>query len=93
VSRVIDEPRVAVMVRDVARLSRDLGITTIAEGVETAATAETLGDLGIDWGKGIISRHPPSLKPRVSRRTRSFRTGSARRGLEAMKHIHVRWDR
>lgn len=60
VNRVVDEPRVAVMVRDVARLSRDLGITTIAEGVETAATAETLRELGIDWGQGYYFA-PPTL--------------------------------
>ncbi len=52
VSRVAEEPRVAMIVRDMAQLGRDLGITTIAEGVETAATAETLQDLGIDWGQG-----------------------------------------
>lgn len=58
VSRVTKEPRVAVIVRDIARLGRDLGIATIAEGIETAATAKTLQELGIDWGQGYYFATP-----------------------------------
>ena len=52
VERVASEQRMAAIVRDIAHLGHDLGITTIAEGIEDADTARTLLDLGIDWGQG-----------------------------------------
>jgi EAL domain-containing protein (putative c-di-GMP-specific phosphodiesterase class I) len=40
------------MVRSVIDLAREQGITTIAECVEDAATADLLRELGADWGQG-----------------------------------------
>ncbi len=52
VERVTSEKRMAAIVRDIARLGHDLGITTIAEGIEDADTADALLGLGVDWGQG-----------------------------------------
>ncbi len=58
VERVASEQRMAAIVRDIARLGHDLGITTIAEGIEDAATAHALLDLGVDWGQGYHFGRP-----------------------------------
>ena len=58
VVRAVTEKRVASIVHDIARLGRDLGITTIAEGVETAESADTVRDLGVDWGQGYYFAVP-----------------------------------
>jgi len=58
VARVTTEKRVAVIVADIARLGQDLGITTIAEGIENADIAETIQELGIDWGQGFYFGRP-----------------------------------
>jgi PAS domain S-box-containing protein len=46
------------VIRAIAEAARALGITTIAEFVESAATAETLRDLGIDDGQGFHFGRP-----------------------------------
>ncbi len=53
VARITSEKRMAAIIGDIARLGHDLGITTIAEGIEDAETAEALLALGIDWGQGF----------------------------------------
>ena len=45
-------PKVLGMVKSIIALARDQGITTIAECVEDAASAELLRELGADWGQG-----------------------------------------
>ena len=58
VNRVTQDPRTAAMIRSIASLARDLGLTTIAEGIEDASTAKTLCDLGVDWGQGYYFGKP-----------------------------------
>ena len=53
VVRVTSDRRVAAIIHDIARLGHDLGITTIAEGIEGADTADALLALDIDWGQGF----------------------------------------
>jgi diguanylate cyclase (GGDEF)-like protein len=53
-----DNPKVLAMVRGIIRLARDQGITTIAECVEDAATADLLTELGVDWGQGWYFGRP-----------------------------------
>ncbi len=53
VARVTYEKRMAAIIRDIAHLGHDLGITTIAEGIEGADTADALLALDIDWGQGF----------------------------------------
>ncbi len=45
-------PKVLGMVKSIIALARDQGLTTIAECVEDAATADLLRELGADWGQG-----------------------------------------
>lgn len=62
------------LVRGVAAIARELGMQTIAEGVEDAVTYRVLGDYGIDRAQGfLIARPAPVLTDRrpVQERIRS----------------------
>lgn len=48
----IAEPRVLSIVRGIRAVAADLGITTLAEYVETPQQVELLRDVGIDWAQG-----------------------------------------
>lgn len=50
--------RVLSMVKSVVMLAQTLGVTTIAECVEDARTAEILRDMGVDWGQGYHFGYP-----------------------------------
>jgi PAS domain S-box-containing protein len=53
------------LVRGVASIARELGMQTIAEGVEDAVTYRVLGDYGIDRAQGfLIARPSPVLGSR-----------------------------
>jgi diguanylate cyclase (GGDEF)-like protein len=58
IAHVTTDVRVAAIVRNIAILSRDLGIITVAEGIENVETAEALCDLGVDWGQGYYFARP-----------------------------------
>ena len=49
---ITEDPRVAAIVRSVIDLSRTLSLTTVAEGVETSATASMLTGYGCDIAQG-----------------------------------------
>lgn len=49
-----------VLVRTVIQLARSLGLSTVAEGVETLDQAEILRDLGADRGQGYLFAKPLS---------------------------------
>lgn len=49
------------IVRAVANLARDLGVETVAEGVESAQQAAVLGELGIDCAQGFHYARPAPL--------------------------------
>jgi EAL domain-containing protein (putative c-di-GMP-specific phosphodiesterase class I) len=51
-------PRVLGMVKSIIALARDQGLTTIAECVEDAATADLLRECGADWGQGWYFGRP-----------------------------------
>ena len=50
--------RITSMVRSIVMLAKTLGITTIAECVEDAATADLLREMGVDWGQGYYFGYP-----------------------------------
>jgi diguanylate cyclase (GGDEF)-like protein len=58
VQNMRDNPKVLGMVRSIIALARDQGLTTIAECVEDAASADLLRELGADWGQGWYFGHP-----------------------------------
>jgi diguanylate cyclase (GGDEF)-like protein len=50
------------IVRHTAALAHDLGCVALAEGVESAAQAEILADLGVDLGQGFHLGRPESAE-------------------------------
>lgn len=58
VARMVAEPTDAVVVRSVIELAHHLGLTTVAEGVEDAATRDRLAALGCDVAQGYLFSRP-----------------------------------
>ncbi len=58
VSRMTDAPTNAKIVRTIVVLAHNLGLEVIAEGVETAADAEQLSELGCEYGQGYYFARP-----------------------------------
>lgn len=56
--RRLQEPRVRKIVQGMQNTARALGLTTLAEGVETAAVATVVRDIGIDWAQGHYFHRP-----------------------------------
>lgn len=54
VAEVSREPRVAMIVRSIARLAADMGIQVVGEGVETESQLSALQDLGVDQVQGFL---------------------------------------
>lgn len=57
----LHEPRVRAIVQRMQQTGRDLGLITLAERVETAAIADIIGEMGIDWAQGHYY-HRPALR-------------------------------
>ena len=55
---LLSDPRRSVVVASMIRLSRDLGLDVIAEGVELEAQAEALLAMGCCKGQGFLFGHP-----------------------------------
>ncbi|HEY2197868.1 MAG TPA: bifunctional diguanylate cyclase/phosphodiesterase [Mycobacterium sp.] len=58
IGHVLTDPRAEAIVRAVIDLSHALNVTTVAEGVENAETAEWLRDRGCEVGQGILYSPP-----------------------------------
>ena len=58
IARVGQDRRINIMVGALARMAADLNIITIAEGIESAATAASVAALGISWGQGYYFGRP-----------------------------------
>lgn len=58
VAPITVDPRAAAVVRTVTDLARVLGLTTVAEGVENAATVDRLRAFGCDVGQGFYFSEP-----------------------------------
>ncbi|WP_143447714.1 EAL domain-containing protein [Kineosporia sp. R_H_3] len=58
VTGLVDDRRDAAIVRSVVALAEELGLRTIAEGVETAAVEAALADLGVDRAQGYLYARP-----------------------------------
>jgi diguanylate cyclase (GGDEF)-like protein len=71
-----DNPKVLGMVKSIIALAREQGITTIAECVEDAATADQLRELGADWAQGWYFGRPQcEVEPQEM--LKALRTGTA----------------
>ncbi|WP_337185833.1 EAL domain-containing protein [Phenylobacterium sp.] len=60
-------PRDAVILNRLASLCRELGMTTVAEMVETEDAARRLCELGVDYGQGWLFGKPVARLPGVER--------------------------
>ncbi len=58
VRNVDSHPRKREVIRSITRLSRDLGMDMVVEGVETAEERDTLADIGCDWMQGFFFAKP-----------------------------------
>ncbi|GEM_PF-577871 len=58
VRRVTRDRRAAAIVEGIAALATRLETVSIAEGIEDAATAQRLRELGVDWGQGFHFGRP-----------------------------------
>lgn len=58
IAPIVDDARVATVVRAVLGLAKELGLTTVAEGVEDAHTARRLAEYGCDVVQGFYFSPP-----------------------------------
>ena len=66
VQRARHEGRVLAMIKGIQHIAQDLGLITIAEGIEDEATAHLVQEIGIDWGQGYYFGRPaldPTTEP------------------------------
>jgi diguanylate cyclase (GGDEF)-like protein len=61
VRRIVEDRIAKSMVSGIARAARTLGIESIAEHVESAATAEKLRELDVDFGQGFYYGRPQAF--------------------------------
>ncbi len=74
IASITEDPRAAAIVRSVIDLSHTLGLTTVAEGVETSDIAAVLSGYGCDVAQGHYFSHPvtaPELLKLVTQPTRA----------------------
>ena len=64
IQRIVEEESDRAIARSVLALGRDLGLTTVAEGVESAEGLVVLGELGCDLAQGFYVC-PPRAGPAV----------------------------
>ncbi len=58
VRRMVCESRVRGVVQGIQSLANDLGVVTVAEGIEDEATLDLLRRTGVDWGQGYLFGRP-----------------------------------
>ena len=58
VRRIAGEERVRSVLRGIQEMASDLGVVTVAEGVEDEETVEILREMGVDWAQGYFFARP-----------------------------------
>jgi EAL domain-containing protein (putative c-di-GMP-specific phosphodiesterase class I) len=74
IAPILVDPRAAAIVRAVVDLAHALGVTTIAEGVESAETAAALRDYGCDVAQGFYYSPPITASAVIDLLTRGAHT-------------------
>ena len=74
---IVDDARVATVVRAVLGLARELGLTTVAEGVEDAQTARRLAEYGCDVVQGFHFSPPVTAEQLLRLLARTTGTNAA----------------
>lgn len=62
VRHVTAKPAYAALARNIQQMASDLGVETVAEGVETAADCEKLEEIGVQWGQGYYYSKPQLIE-------------------------------
>jgi EAL domain-containing protein (putative c-di-GMP-specific phosphodiesterase class I)/GGDEF domain-containing protein len=60
VRALLDDPRKRNIVRAIITMAHDLGLSTVAEGIENQQTADALAQIGCDIGQGFLFSRPLS---------------------------------
>jgi diguanylate cyclase (GGDEF)-like protein len=58
ITNILEDPRSEAIVRSTIDLARNLGLTVVAEGIETEAVLNHLAELGCDTGQGYLIARP-----------------------------------
>ena len=61
VARAGRDKRADAIIRSIGRLAEEIGIIAIAEGIESAASAQAVAALGITWGQGYHFGRPTQV--------------------------------
>ena len=61
VRRITGEERVRSVLRGIQEMAADLGVVTVAEGVEDEETVKMLREMGVDWAQGYYFARPVFL--------------------------------
>ena len=54
IKRMAGEPKVKRIIHGIRDIAQDLDLITVAEHIEDQATADTLREIGINWGQGYL---------------------------------------
>ena len=57
-----DDERAKVLIRNTATLAKDLGISFVAEGIESQLQLDTLRSLGVTHGQGYLFSKPVTMQ-------------------------------
>jgi EAL domain-containing protein (putative c-di-GMP-specific phosphodiesterase class I) len=85
IAPILIDPRAAAVVRAVVNLAHELGLTTVAEGVENAETAARLREYGCDVGQGYFFSAPLSAQGVVDLLGQDYSAGNSVSEIELMQ--------
>ena len=85
IAPILIDPRAAAVVRAVVNLAHELGLTTVAEGVENADTAALLREYGCDVGQGYFFSAPLSAEGVVDLLGQGYSAGNSVSEIELMQ--------
>jgi EAL domain-containing protein (putative c-di-GMP-specific phosphodiesterase class I) len=74
VHEIETNPRNRALIRGIAAMAHDLGITVVAEGIEREEEHEQLLELGIQFGQGWLYGKPAPVSPRTQILMGGYRT-------------------
>lgn len=63
VQNMSESVRAQKIVRHIQAMAKDMGLTTVAEFIGDARTADMLREMGIDWGQGFHFGRPHIVRP------------------------------
>jgi EAL domain-containing protein (putative c-di-GMP-specific phosphodiesterase class I) len=85
ITDILTDPRAQAIVRSTIDLARNLGLTVVAEGIETEAVLNHLIELGCDTGQGYFIARPQPAEQLTSALSRSGKIRSALAGTNRAK--------